>query len=316
MEENNNLNEMNTQQPVVENSTLENPVADMTPVPSTPTVTITPDSSAVIDTSPVASVVENPAPAVESSTPVMNTPVTPTEASTPVMETSAPVVENPASVVENPAPAPETTPQSAGTSNDGNAPVAVEKKKAPVNIVAVIIIIVCCVLGGYILHTRYGSKPEPTPTPTPNPVVTPTDDPTVDPINPPTAMAEKYSTVVDGIEYTFYLKQNEGVFYYLKTATVNGLNIMTGNYGKYTEVDANLHLQSEIYFDVPCYYTSADAINGPAAGFVFDYIKDVTANTLTSSDGQMVFTYQGSEEITNPLQIEELHVCDNLENAN
>ena len=313
MEENNNLNEMNTQQPAVENSTLENPVADMTPVPSTPTVTVTPDSSAVIETSPVASVVENPAPAVESSTPVMNTPVTPTEASTPVMETPAPVVENPASVVENPAPAPEITPQSAATSNDGNAPVAVEKKKAPVNIVAVIIIIVCCVLGGYILYTRYGSKPEPTPTPTPNPVVTPTDD---DVNEQPVSLAEKYSTVVDGIEHVIYLKQDEGVFYYFKTETINDTTKMTGNYGKYTETESKLILQSDTYFDAPCYYTSIDATNGANAVLLFNYTRDSDANTLTSEDGQMVFTAQGNGEITDSFKNEELRVCDNLENAN
>ena len=312
MEENNNLNEMNTQQPAVENSTLENPVADMTPVPSTPTVTVTPDSSAVIETSPVASVVENPAPAVESSTPVMNTPVTPTEASTPVMETPAPVVENPASVVENPAPAPEITPQPDVTSNDGNAPVAVEKKKAPVNIVAVIIIIVCCVLGGYILYTRYG-KPEPTPTPTPNPVVTPTDD---DVNEQPVSLAEKYSTVVDGIEHVIYLKQDEGVFYYFKTETINDTTKMTGNYGKYTETESKLILQSDTYFDAPCYYTSVDATNGANAVLLFNYTRDFDANTLTSEDGQMVFTSQGNGEITDSFKNEELRVCDNLENAN
>lgn len=306
MEENNNLNEMNIQQPAVENSTLENPVADMTPVPSTPTVTVTPDSSAVIETSPVASVVENPAPAVESSTPVMNTPVTPTEASTPV-------VENSASVVENPAPAPEVTPQSTVTSNDGNAPVAVEKKKAPVNIVAVIIIIVCCVLGGYILHTRYGSKPEPTPTPTPNPVVTPTDD---DVNEQPVSLAEKYSTVVDGIEHVIYLKQDEGVFYYFKTETINDTTKVTGNYGKYTETESKLILQSDTYFDDSCYYTSVDATNGANAVLLFNYTRDFVANTLTSEDGQMVFTAQGNGEITDSFKTDEFRVCDNLENAN
>lgn len=339
MEENNNLNEMNTQQPIVDNPVLVNPVADMNQVPSTPTVTVTPESSSV-GTTPVVSVVESPAPVmgtpvptVEAANPVMETPVSvvenpapavespaPMPEATPVMGTPVSVVENPVPVVESPAPMPETTPQTTVTLTDGNAPTTEEKKKAPVNIGAVIVIIVCCILGGYILYTRYGGKseptPTPTPTPTPNPVVTPMDDVTIDPINPPVAIAEKYSTIVDGIEYVVYLKQNEGVFYYLRNETIDGTNKMTGNYGKYVETETNLSLQSEIYFNVPCYYTSFDMNNGTSASIVFDYTRDLTANTLVSSDGQLTFTYQGSEEITNPLQIEELSVCDNLENAN
>ena len=226
----------------------------------------------------------------------------------------APVAEMPAPVVTEAAPATGTTPAE-GTA----APVTEEKKKAPVNIVAVLIIVVCCVLGGYILWSR--SKPEPTPTPNPAPnpapVTTPSDEPETpnvnsDPLNHPVAAADKYTYSADGVEYTVYLKSGSNNFYYLTSA-----GCVSGNYGTYTEVDGTLTLQSDTYYNCEsCYYTSSDATNGGMATLVMSLSRDTAANTLSNADGTQLFTFAGTEEIGNPFNLEGVHACDNLENAN
>ena len=286
MEENKTLNEMNSEQPInTETPVLENPVADMAPVAETPAPEVVAE---------VAPVVETPAPVSAEVA--------------PVVETSAP------EVVAEAAPATET-PAAGTTPAEGTAaPVTEEKKKAPVNIVAVLIIVVCCVLGGYIIWSR--SKPESTPNPTPNPapVVTPSDDPNAetDTLNHPVAAAEKYTLAVDGTEYTVYLKTGTNNFYYLTNA-----GCISGNYGTYTEVDGTLTLQSEAYYNCEsCYYTSADPTNGIMATLVMSLSRDAAANTLSNADGTQIFTFAGTEEIGNPFNLEGVHSCDNLENAN
>ena len=285
MEENKTLNDMNSEQSInTETPVLENPIADMAPVAEMPAAEV------VTEAAPVA---ETPAPVV-------------TEA--------APVAEMPAPVVTEAAPATGTTPAE-GTA----APVTEEKKKAPVNIVAVLIIVVCCVLGGYILWSR--SKPEPntTPNPAPNPapVTTPSDEPETpnvnsDPLNHPVAAADKYTYSADGVEYTVYLKSGSNNFYYLTSA-----GCVSGNYGTYTEVDGTLTLQSDTYYNCEsCYYTSADATNGGMATLVMSLSRDTAANTLSNADGTQLFTFAGTEEIGNPFNLEGVHACDNLENAN
>ena len=285
MEENKTLNDMNSEQSInTETPVLENPIADMAPVAEMPAAEV------VTEAAPVA---EMPA---------------------PVVTETAPVAETPAPVVTEAAPATGTTPAE-GTA----APVTEEKKKAPVNIVAVLIIVVCCVLGGYILWSR--SKPEPTPTPNPAPnpapVTTPSDEPETpnvnsDPLNHPVAAADKYTYSADGVEYTVYLKSGSNNFYYLTSA-----GCVSGNYGTYTEVDGTLTLQSDTYYNCEsCYYTSADATNGGMATLVMSLSRDTAANTLSNADGTQLFTFAGTEEIGNPFNLEGVHACDNLENAN
>ena len=304
MEENKTLNEMNSEQPInTETPVLENPIADMAPVVETPAPEVVAE---------VAPVVETPAPEVVAEVaPVVETPAPVSAEVAPVVETPAPVTEV-APVVETPAAG--TTPAE-GTA----APVTEEKKKAPVNIVAVLIIVVCCVLGGYIIWSRSKPEPTPNPTPTPNPapVVTPSDEPNTpdvetDPLNHPVAAAEKYTFAVDGTEYTVYLKTGTNNFYYLTNA-----GCISGNYGTYTEVDGTLTLQSEAYYNCEsCYYTSADATNGTMATLVMSLSRDAAANTLSNADGSQIFTFAGTEEIGNPFNLEGVHSCDNLENAN
>ena len=285
MEENKTLNDMNSEQSInTETPVLENPIADMAPVAEMPAAEV-----------------------VTEAAPVAETPA-------PVVTEVAPVAEMPAPVVTEAAPATGTTPAE-GTA----APVTEEKKKAPVNIVAVLIIVVCCVLGGYILWSR--SKPEPTPTPNPAPnpapVTTPSDEPETpnvnsDPLNHPVAAADKYTYSADGVEYTVYLKSGSNNFYYLTSA-----GCVSGNYGTYTEVDGTLTLQSDTYYNCEsCYYTSADATNGGMATLVMSLSRDTTFNTLSNADGTQLFTFAGTEEIGNPFNLEGVHACDNLENAN
>ena len=285
MEENKTLNDMNSEQSInTETPVLENPIADMAPVAEMPAAEV-----------------------VTEAAPVAETPA-------PVVTEVAPVAEMPAPVVTEAAPATGTTPAE-GTA----APVTEEKKKAPVNIVAVLIIVVCCVLGGYILWSR--SKPEPTPTPNPAPnpapVTTPSDEPETpnvnsDPLNHPVAAADKYTYSADGVEYTVYLKSGSNNFYYLTSA-----GCVSGNYGTYTEVDGTLTLQSDTYYNCEsCYYTSADATNGGMATLVMSLSRDTAANTLSNADGTQLFTFAGTEEIGNPFNLEGVHACDNLENAN
>ena len=281
MEENKTLNDMNSEQSInTETPVLENPIADMAPVAEMPAAEV-----------------------VTEAAPVAETPA-------PVVTEVAPVAEMPAPVVTEAAPATGTTPAE-GTA----APVTEEKKKAPVNIVAILIIVVCCVLGGYILWSR--SKPEPTPTPNPSPVVTPNDELVVpneptDVLNHPVAAADKYTFVVDGTEYTVYLKTSTNNFYY-----VTNTGCVNGNYGTYTEVDGTLTLQSDTYYNCEsCYYTSADATNGGMATLVMSLSRDTAANTLSNADGTQLFTFAGTEEIGNPFNLEGVHACDNLENAN
>ena len=303
MEENKTLNEMNSEQPInTETPVLENPIADMAPVAETPAPV----------SAEVAPVAETPAPVSAEVAPVAETPA-------PVSPEVAPAVETPAPVSAEVAPVAET-PAAGTTPAEGTAaPVTEEKKKAPVNIVAVLIIVVCCVLGGYIIWSRSKPEPTPNPTPTPNPapVVTPSDEPNTpdvetDLLNHPVAAAEKYTFAVDGTEYTVYLKTGTNNFYYLTNA-----GCISGNYGTYTEVDGTLTLQSEAYYNCEsCYYTSADATNGNMATLVMSLSKDTTFNTLSNADGTQLFTFAGTEEIGNPFNLEGVHSCDNLENAN
>ena len=314
MEENKTLNDMNSEQSInTETPVLENPIADMAPVAEMPAAEV------VTEAAPVA---EMPAPVVTEAAPVAEMPAAPvvtetapvTEMPAPVVTETAPVAEMPAPVVTEAAPATGTTPAE-GTA----APVTEEKKKAPVNIVAVLIIVVCCVLGGYILWSR--SKPEPTPTPNPAPnpapVTTPSDEPETpnvnsDPLNHPVAAADKYTYSADGVEYTVYLKSGSNNFYYLTSA-----GCVSGNYGTYSEVDGTLTLQSDTYYNCEsCYYTSADATNGGMATLVMSLSRDTAANTLSNADGTQLFTFAGTEEIGNPFNLEGVHACDNLENAN
>ena len=334
MEENKTLNEMNSEQPInTETPVLENPIADMAPVVETPAPEVVAEVAPVAETpAPVvteaAPVVETPAPEVVAEVaPVVETPAPEVVAEVaPVVETPAPVSAEVAPVVETPAPVsaevvPATETPAAGTTPaEGTAaPVTEEKKKAPVNIVAVLIIVVCCVLGGYIIWSRSKPEPTPNPTPTPNPapVVTPSDEPNTpdvetDPLNHPVAAAEKYTFAVDGTEYTVYLKTGTNDFYYLTNA-----GCISGNYGTYTEVDGTLTLQSEVYYNCEsCYYTSADATNGTMATLVMSLSRDAAANTLSNADGSQIFTFAGTEEIGNPFNLEGVHSCDNLENAN
>ena len=318
MEENKTLNEMNSEQPInTETPVLENPIADMAPVVETPAPEVVAE---------VAPVVETPAPEVVAEVaPVVETPAPVSAEVAPVVETPAPVSAEVAPVVETPAPVTEVapvveTPAAGTTPAEGTAaPVTEEKKKAPVNIVAVLIIVVCCVLGGYIIWSRSKPEPTPNPTPTPNPapVVTPSDEPNTpdvetDPLNHPVTAAEKYTFAVDGTEYTVYLKTGTNNFYYLTNA-----GCISGNYGTYTEVDGTLTLQSEAYYNCEsCYYTSADATNGSMATLVMSLSRDAAANTLSNADGSQIFTFAGTEEIGNPFNLEGVHSCDNLENAN
>ena len=319
MEENKTLNEMNSEQPInTETPVLENPIADMAPVVETPAPEVVAEVAPVVETpapevvAEVAPVVETPAPVSAEVAPVVETPA-------PVSAEVAPVVETPAPVSAEVVPATET-PAAGTTPAEGTAaPVTEEKKKAPVNIVAVLIIVVCCVLGGYIIWSRSKPEPTPNPTPTPNPapVVTPSDEPNTpdvetDPLNHPVAAAEKYTFAVDGTEYTVYLKTGTNNFYYLTNA-----GCVSGNYGTYTEVDGTLTLQSEAYYNCEsCYYTSADATNGTMATLVMSLSRDAAVNTLANADGTQIFTFAGTEEIGNPFNLEGVHSCDNLENAN
>lgn len=317
MEENKTLNEMNTEQPInTETPVLENPIADMAPVAETPAPEVVTEVAPVAETpapevvTEVAPVAETPAPVVTETAPVTETPA-------PVVTEAAPVTETPAPVVtETAAPAAETPVAGTAPAEGTAAPAVEEKKKAPVNIVAVLIIVVCCVLGGYIIWSRSKPEPTPTPTPTPNPapVVTPSEDPIVptDELNHPVASAEKYTFTVDSTEYTVYLKTGTSNFYYV---TNNGC--VSGNYGTYTEVDGTLTLQSETYHNCEaCYYTSADVTNSANATLVISLSRDIAANTLTSADGTQVFTFAGIEDIGNPFYLEGVSLCDNLENAN
>ena len=151
----------------------------------------------------------------------------------------------------------------------------------------------------------------------PAPVTTPSDEPETpnvnsDPLNHPVAAADKYTYSADGVEYTVYLKSGSNNFYYLTSA-----GCVSGNYGTYTEVDGTLTLQSEAYYNCEsCYYTSADATNGGMATLVMSLSRDTAANTLSNADGSQIFTFAGTEEIGNPFNLEGVHSCDNLENAN
>ena len=291
-------------------------VTEVAPVAEMPAAEVVTEAAPVVEM-PAAEVVTEAAPVTEMPAAEVVTEVAPV-AEMPAAEVVtevAPVAETPAPVVTETAPAtetpvPETTPAE-GTA----APVTEEKKKAPVNIVAVLIIVVCCVLGGYILWSR--SKPEPTPTPNPAPVTTPSDETetpsvNVDPLNHPVAAADKYTYSADGVEYTVYLKSGSNNFYYLTSA-----GCVSGNYGTYTEIEGTLTLQSDTYYNCEsCYYTSADATNGSMATLAMTLTKDTTANTLSNADGTQLFTFAGTEEIGNPFNLEGVHACDNLENAN
>ena len=307
MEENKNLNEMINNEPV-----LENPIAGMTPV--TETVNDTP----VVAEMPVVNTMPEAAPVAEM--PVVNAmPEAAPVAEMPVVNTmpeAAPVAD--ASVANT---TPETVPvaDSAVASNTA-APVE-EKKKAPVNIVAIIIIVVCCVLGAYIVLSRMKkNEPVPTPTPTPNPVVTQNDDQqnNIDnnqnnqdsSLNDPVSSAEKYTYIAGNVERTIYLKPNYNSFYFLEND-----ECITGQSGTYSDVEGNLTLQSNKYFDCQSCYYSGESNEG-LASVVYTFTKDAVSNTLVSADGVQVFTFAGTEEIGNPFNKDGVHSCDNLENAN
>ena len=52
------------------------------------------------------------------------------------------------------------------------------------------------------------------------------------------------------------------------------------------------------------------------ATLVMSLSRDAAANTLSNADGSQIFTFAGTEEIGNPFNLEGVHSCDNLENAN
>ena len=72
-----------------------------------------------------------------------------------------------------------------------------------------------------------------------------------------------------------------------------------------------------MYYDcASCYYTSADVNNAGNATLVLTFTRDTANNLLLSSDGTQTFSNVGVEEIGNPFNVEGVHACDNLENAN